>query len=113
MKFIFILNILLVLVCFYHISTILFNALIPDKTSVKYYKKRLEDIEFPLLIKYCLHLENETDIFNSFGYKDIWRFYYGMSLYDEKQFGWSGHSSENGTLFGSPRGTYLHIQYCL
>ena len=99
-------NLSFALVFFAHAAIITYNILFPSNPSVKVYKKDLKDIDFPLALKLCV--EERKDFhkrYQDLGYNSIYKFFRGMSRYESRWLGWSGHSSSgNGSTLGSVNG---------
>ena len=98
------LNFILSLTCFFRVTTILFIYLNPEQTNVRRYEKNLQDIEFPVSLKLCFYYEDEYAFFYNLGYKNVWKFFVGQSVFDTDLFGWHGHTANNETLFQSSTG---------
>ena len=110
MNFLLILNVTLTVICFVHVSIVLYQQLYPEEPSIKYYEKKLEQIEFPVNLKYCLTLPDEREFWKKFGYKLVWEFYYGQSVYNDSIYGWKGHLENGSDLFNSSKGNcHSHI----
>ena len=108
MKVVLILNLSLALICLLHVISILNNFMNPDQPNVKYYEKKLNNIEFPLLFKLCFELSEVNDVLESLGYNGIWEFYEGRSMHNKNVYGWNGHTVAGNTL-GSVEGRRLSI----
>lgn len=104
MNFLLILNVTLTFTCILHVSIILYDQLYPEEPSLKYYEKKLNEIEFPVNLKYCLTLPDEKAFWNKFGYKLVWEFYYGQSVFNSSLHGWKGFSKSGSDLYNSSRG---------
>ena len=80
----------------------------PEEPSVKSYKKKLGDIDFPMILRLCLQLEdldgNDTRLM-SIGYENIRKYFKGNSYYNDSVIGWAGHT-EKGSTVGSVEGTW-------
>ena len=100
-----ILNLALAIICCIHITIILISYLYPETPNVKKYVKDLKDIEFPVIFKICFEKANEDEILQAFGYKHMFDFYRGNSMYKKNVYGWNGHT-KNGTTLGSVEGSF-------
>ena len=79
-----------------HVSSIINNLLYPDLPTFKHYSKNLKDIDFPIAFRICAEkLQDEEQKFNSVGYRNMWDFFLGKSMYGSA-YGWAGHS-KNGS----------------
>ena len=102
-----ILNFSLTIACFIHMINILNNSLNPEAPSVKSYEKDLNDIEFPLIFKFCINLETEqeTTMLHKLGYQKFKFLYAGKSRYNFSRVGWRGHlNNTNEPIFNSTEG---------
>ena len=99
MKWTLLFNFSLLVVCFIHVITILFNFLNPENPNVKYYEMDLKDIEFPLTFKICYERDDQLEIFQNLGYDRIYYdFYKGRSMYNSSLYGWNGHTKNETTI---------------
>ena len=110
MKLMVIINSSLTVACFIHLGNILYNFLNPQQPSIKHYEKKLQDMEFPIIIKLCIESKDERshELYENLGYEDITEFYWGLSRYNSSIFGWNGHTI-NGTTLGSTEGLNHYI----
>ena len=99
-----VLNIILIIVCFVHITINLINYLNPVVPNVRHYEKDIGDMEFPLDIKLCLSINDS--MFHSLGYFDSYELFLGKSKFNKTIFGWSGHT-EDGSTLASVQGSWL------
>ena len=108
MKLMVIINSSLTVACFIHLGNILYNFLNPQQPSIKHYEKKLQNIEFPIIIKLCIESKDERshELYENLGYEDITEFYKGVSKYNRSIFGWNGHTV-NGTSLGSTEGLII------
>ena len=94
---------------FVHVTIIGYNIMFPSHLSVKLYKKDLKDIAFPIALKLCV--EERKDFhkrYQDLGYDSVYKFFRGMSKYERRWLGWSGHSSNgDGSTLGSVNGINL------
>ena len=102
-------NIILLLICFIHICFISYNILYPELPVIKEYKQDLKDIEFPISFLFCAD-ENgkKNNIYQKYGYKDVYDYFEGKSIFNNSIIGWSGHM-KNGSTFDSAEGTQNNI----
>ena len=102
-----VINICLLVMSIVHISLILKESLNPEIPSLQINHKNIEDIQFPIIFKVCVHEEFEengmfrenNDKFNKFGYENKIKFDAGESMFNSGLFGFNGHS-ENGSSLG-------------
>ena len=88
-----------------HVSSIINNLLYPDLPTFKHYSKNLKDIDFPIAFRICAEkLQDEEQKFNSVGYRNMWDFFLGKSMYGSA-YGWAGHS-KNGSIIGPVEGHF-------
>ena len=87
-----------------HVTSIAYFLKHPIYPNIKVYQQDLENTEFPLSFKICLReLENQTEIYENLGYKNVKDFFLGASMFEEHQYGWIGHRHSNLT-FASVKG---------
>ena len=107
-------TIILCMVFFIHVGILTYKKVNPDLPEVKYYKKNIKDIDFPIAFQICI-IENNNDAkkYWDLGYMDLFEFFNGNSRFNESVVGWAGHT-ENGSSIGSVEGlnTY-NIKYRL
>ena len=89
-----------------HVVSI-FNPEIPDVESSQ---RDLEDIEFPISFRICIHhleapiIKNQK--FKDAGYKNYYAFFKGRSLYNKSHYGFLGHLENGSTKFASFEGNF-------
>ena len=102
------------MVFFIHVGILTYKKVNPDLPEVKYYKKNIKDIDFPIAFQICI-IENNNDAkkYWDLGYMDLFEFFNGNSRFNDSVVGWAGHT-ENGSSIGSVEGlnTY-NIKYRL
>ena len=70
----------------------------PDKTVAKTTKKRLEEIDFPVVFKICVNPSfNETEL-EGVGYENMYMYFMGKSRFNGSIYGWSGHTDAGGVF---------------
>ena len=74
----------------------------PPTPSIKVYDKKLQHVDFPILIKICLS-DNDNSKYRALGYKNVYKFFRGQSNHNSSLIGWSGHT-EDGKIISSPTG---------
>ena len=77
----------------------------PLTPSIKVYDKKLQHVDFPILIKICLS-DNDSSKYRALGYKNVHKFFRGQSVHNSSLIGWSGHT-EDGKIISSPTGKKL------
>ena len=76
-----------------------YNQIYPDNPSLRMYKRPLEDIIFPITLKFCIReLENASARYQKYGYCNFWPFYLGQRCYGGNIFGWNGHTRNGSTI---------------
>ena len=98
-----------------HLSIICYQSLNPTVPSIRVFKQDLNQIDFPINFKVCVHeLDNITARYQKVGYRDIYYFYLGISKFHPPPFvgGWYGHTEDNKTL-GSLKGLILIVKFSL
>ena len=96
---IFVINCVFTTFFFIHIAFIAYNLKYPRNPSIRVYRKNIEDIEFPISVKLCVKtFEEESKIFQKFGYSHDYGFFTGFSMYNLSLKGWNGHTKTGSTL---------------
>ena len=94
-----------------HLSVLIISKLNPDTPEVKYYKKDLKDIDFPIAFQICIEDKNKSRMrYRELGYSDLYNFFNGQSKFNKSIVGWAGHT-ENGSSIGTVEG--LMIKYLI
>ena len=102
-----IINVVFSIAFFVHITFIAYFLKNPLYPNIKVYQQDFSKTEFPLSFKICLReLENQTEIYENLGYKNVKDFFLGASMFEEHQYGWNGHRHNNLT-FASVKGLYI------
>ena len=95
-----------------HMLFIIYNQIYPDNPSLRMYKRPLEDIIFPITLKFCIReLENASARYQKYGYCNFWPFYLGQRCYGGNIFGWNGHT-RNGSTIATVKGTRYFRNSC-
>ena len=102
-------NILFSMALIIHVFLVAYSMIHPSTPSIKVYKKRFNEIDFPVCIKICATEDRERNInrHNVLGYKKNVQFFVGKSMFNESLIGWSGHTKE-GSILGSTQGMLMH-----
>ena len=81
----------------------------PDKTVAKTTKKRLEEIDFPVVFKICVNPSfNETEL-EGVGYENMYMYFMGQSRFNGSIYGWSGHTDDGGVFSNA---SHIQDQSC-
>lgn len=87
-----------------HMIFISYKQKYPEDPSVKIYKRQLNDIVFPITLKFCMkELKNSSMRYRKYGYLNVWPFFVGQKKGGGKFFGWNGHA-QNGSTIGTVQG---------
>ena len=78
------------------LASILEDFANPKLTNTMVEKKKLEDLNFPLLFKICPTLGFNGTALKEYGYENAARYFKGESMFNLSMVGWGGHT--NGTL---------------
>ena len=71
----------------------------PELPSIKTYKKKFTEIEFPLVFRICANeIEDSTERYKEYGYRFDYSYFIGQSIYNRSLIGWNGHTKEGGTI---------------
>ena len=98
-----IVNTVLVVTCLIHVYTIMYNNLYPNQTRSRVYKKKIQEIEFPLEFLLCVNHENDMEKYSRVGYRDNGYFFRGFL--NETTTGWGGlNASDNSSSYGTVKG---------
>ena len=92
------LNSIFFIIFFVHVTIICYQSAYPDVPEIFVYKKKLADMDFPLLFKICLFETEETTRFTNLGYFDVTDYFLGISLYNSSIRGWAGHMENFSTI---------------
>ena len=103
---------ILVIICVFHICSIVYLNANPRLPNIIKYKKDIEDIEFPISFILCINpKKNGVEKMKTFGYLDEWSFFFGKSMFNDSIIGWAGHS-KNGSIYETAEGNQnLIFQY--
>ena len=97
-------NLMLLIACVVHVSVNGYYILHPQLPSIRIFKKRLIDIDFPLAFKICVsENSNSSDRYRNLGYSNSYNFFKGRSRFNRSLYGWSGHT-ENGLTIANVEG---------
>ena len=88
---------------FIHVSILIYEKLNPDLPEVKYYKRDLNEIDFPIAFELCIVAKISHISYKDLGYNDLFHFFHGTSMFNDSIVGWGGHT-ENGSSLGSVAG---------
>ena len=104
----FIINLFFFIVFTIHMIFICYKLKYPANPSVKIYKRPLNEIAFPITIKFCIkELEKSYKRYLKYGYTNVWPFFVGQGR--GNIFGWNGHA-ENGSTIGTVQGITGHLK---
>ena len=104
-----VINVVFSLALIIHVFLVAYSMIFPSIPSIKVYKKRLNEIDFPVSIIMCATEDRERNNYkyNILGYKNKLKFFLGQSMFNESLIGWSGHTKE-GLILGSIQGMLMH-----
>ena len=87
-----------------HVSFLIYNILYPEVPEIIVYEKKLNEIDFPMNLRICVHdLNDETSRYRKFGYGNVFKWFMGKSMFNDTLHGWAGHS-KNGSVLGNVEG---------
>ena len=93
-----------------HVTIVVASIFNPEIPDVESSQRNLEDIEFPISFRICIHhLEAPTiknQKFKDAGYKNYYAFFKGRSLYNKSHYGFLGHLENGSTKFASFEGNF-------
>ena len=100
--------IVLIIICIYNSGRVIYRLIEPEFPLIQVYKKRLQDIEFPLIFHICLNepktkTKENGNWYKPFGYNSDFEWFIGQSMYDNANYGWGGHT-KNGSTIGKTKG---------
>ncbi len=99
----YIVNTVLGVTCLIHVCMIMYNNLYPKQTRSRVYKKKMNQIEFPLEFLLCVNQRNETEKYRKVGYLDNGKFFRGYL--NKTTTGWGGlNANDNTSSFGTVKG---------
>ena len=109
----------LIIICIYNSVMVIYRLIEPKFPIIQVEKRNINETEFPLIFHICLNelrtntRENDNS-YKSFGYNGPYEWFIGQSMYDNGNYGWSGHS-KNGSTIGKTKGfhyvTHVKISY--
>ena len=100
--------IVLIIICIYNSGKVIYRLIEPEFPIIQVEKKRLNDTEFPLIFHICLNehktkTKEDGNWYKPFGYNSAFDWFIGQSMYDYKNYGWSGHTKD-GSSIGTTKG---------
>ena len=95
----YLIKIILLVSCVIHISSIIETIFYPNLPSIKVYKKKLSNLEFPLSFRVCVEVNNDAKEYQKVGYRNKYDFIRGKNLYNDSMIGWAGMKND-GYPFG-------------
>ena len=84
------------------------NQINPLETVSHIKEMNLDDIDFPVVFKICIKPAFNISELHKVGYKSIWGYFKGQSMYNASIYGWGGHY-KNGTSIGTVEGEVLNF----
>ena len=104
-----ILSIILIVICIYHVSNIIYKNINPDVPEILVYEKNLNEIDFPISFLLCLNeFDNDSVKYREVGFNNVQDLFLGRRVkYNstlkkmaiEKQMkGWKGHKINGSVL---------------
>ena len=99
-----VLNLIFLIACVVHVSVNGYYILHPQLPSLRFLKKSLHDLDFPLAFKLCVsEINKSSDRYKRVGYSDNNDFFKGRSMFNSSLYGWCGHTV-NGSIIASVQG---------
>ena len=92
-----------------HLSKIAYDLKYPKYPSIRIRKTELRNINFPVVFKFCIRDDKNTNNFQKLGYKGRIQAFIGSSMFNRSLFGWNGHTKDFSTLM-PVRGKIYKIQ---
>ena len=103
-----IIRLLFLLIFFVHVSFIGYYTVHPELPSIEKHIVDFKDIEFPFIFRLCATEKiNKDERYRKIGYKNVYDFFLGESMYNESNYGWNGHQ-ENGSTIKGIGGIYVN-----
>ena len=104
-----ILSIILIVICIYHVSNIIYKNINPDVPEILVYEKNLNEIDFPISFLLCLNeFDNDSMKYRKVGFNNVQDLFLGRRVkYNstlkkmavEKHLkGWKGHKMNGSVL---------------
>ena len=104
----YIIHTIFIVVFFIHVTIVVISIFNPEIPDVESSQQTLDDIEFPISFRICVHhLEDpstKNQKFKDAGYKNYYAFFKGRSLHNKSHYGFLGHLTNVSTKFGSFEG---------
>ena len=72
----------------------------PSQTETHLKQKKLNDIEFPVVFKFCFKNSFDLSKLKESGYSSVWDYFEGKSRYNDSIYGWAGHSADGSVGAG-------------
>ena len=94
-------NVICALILIAQLGSVLNNFINPTVTHTWEKDLTLENMEFPVLFKICVIPGFNTTALKEAGYDDSFNYFLGRSRFNNKTFGWAGHSASNKNSLGS------------
>ena len=97
-----ILNFILIVICIYHVSNIIYKNINPDVPEILIYEKKLNEIDFPISFLICLNeFDNDTHKYRKVGFNNVQDLFLGRrmkynstlkrTVIEKYKKGWKGH----------------------
>ena len=99
-----ILSFILVVICIYHVSNIIYKNIYPDVPEILVYEQKLNEIDFPISFLLCLNeFDNDTHKYRKVGFNNVQDLFLGRRLnpnktLQQKTKGWKGHKVNGSVL---------------
>ena len=98
----------LIIICIYNSVMVIYRLIEPKFPIIQVEKKNINDTEFPLIFHICLNepkskTKEDGNWYKPFGYSSDFEWFIGQSMYDNANYGWSGHT-KNGSTIGKTKG---------
>ena len=99
-----------IVVFFIHVTIVVISIFNPEIPDVESSQQTLDDIEFPISFRICIHdldlgdPKTNNQKFKEAGYHNYYAFFKGRSLYKRSHYGFLGHLPNGSTKFGSFEG---------
>ena len=89
-----------------HLFYIGLDDFYPRETFSRFEKRKLEEIEFPVIFKICIYPGINNTALKEVGYSEIWDYFTGKSDHNKSFYGWAGHTAD-GKIFSSVKVKYV------
>ena len=82
------------------VTILIKEQLNPSRTETYLEETQLDKIDFPVVFKVCFKNSFNLEKVKEAGYKNVWNYFRGTSMFDSSVYGWGGHREDGGVGLG-------------